>query len=190
MNICKYCNTPGHNLATCLKKKNDEKGLGGGAVSSSSDPLPNTPASASSKKKAKNSKKNKKKKAKLANNASGASSAAEVDLGYLSDNGSSENESAHSRNYDGADANSEASSEAARPEIIDLTDEKWKSCAVPELPSVSTRSSTVPATESIDGVLPAFSGRYPGSRVNKTPGVPLVKTALQYLKLFFTSARE
>ena len=189
INICKYCNVPGHNRATCEKKKNDENGINGGAFSSSSDPVPNTPASALPKKKAKKSKnEKKKKKTKAAKNASGASSAADVDLGYLSDNGSSENESVESRNYDGADANSEASAEAPMPEIIDLTDDKWKFHFVPEHSSNTTRSSDVPATESIDGVLPAFSGRNPGSRVNKTPGVPLVKTALQYLMLFFTSA--
>jgi hypothetical protein len=68
-----------------------------------------------------------------------------------------------------------------------LTDEKWSSFVVPELPSIATRSSAAPASESIVCVLPNYSGRSPGSRVYKVPGVPLVKTALQYLMLFFTS---
>jgi hypothetical protein len=150
--------------------------------------VPNKPTSASPKKKANKSKKDKKKKPGITKDGSGTSSAAGVDLGYLSDIDSSENESVHSRNYDGADANSEASAEAPMPEVIDLTDEKWSSFIVPILPSYAARSSTAPVTESIDAVLPAFSGRSPGSIVNKTPGVPLVKTALQYLMLFFTSA--
>ena len=149
--------------------------------------MPNTPASASPKKMVKKSKKDKKKKHGIAKDGSGASSAAGVDLGYLSVVVSSENASINSRNYDGDDANSEASAEAPVPEVIDLTDEKWSSFVVLELPSIPTRSSAAPVTELIDDVLPNFIGRSLGSRVNKTPGVPLVKTALQYLTLFFTS---
>jgi hypothetical protein len=115
INICKYCNIPGHNRATCEKKKNDEKGLNGGAASFSSNPVPNMPASASLKKSAKKSKKDKNKKTRIAKKASGASYATAVDVGYLSDVGSSDNESINSRNYDGADANSEASKEAPVP---------------------------------------------------------------------------
>jgi hypothetical protein len=186
--ICKYCKVPGHNQATCEKKKNDAICNIGDAATPSINPVSNTPISALPKKNCGKSKKNIKKKRKVAKKASGALSTAEVDLNYLSDNGSSENESVQSKNYDGADANSEASAEPLAPEIIDLTDENWKPHTVQSLPSVQTRSSTAPATESVDAVLPPFTGRNPGSRVNTTPGVPLVKTALQYLMLFFTSA--
>ena len=146
--------------------------------------MPSTPASASLKKTAKKSKEDKMKKTRIAKDASGASSAADVDVGYLSDSGSSENESLHSRNYDGADANSEASAEAPIPVVIDLTNEKWNPLFVPELASIVTRYSAAPLAKSIDRVLPAFSGRNPGCRVNKTPDVTIVKTALQYLMLF------
>jgi hypothetical protein len=86
----------------------------------------------------------------------------------------SENESVQSKNYDGADANSEASAELPAPGFIDLTDDDWKAHTVQSLSAVPTRNSTALAVESIDVVLPPFTGRNSGSRVNITPGVPLV----------------
>ena len=100
----------------------------------------------------------------------------------------SENESVQSKNYDGADANSEASAELPAPGFIDLTDDDWKTHTFQSLPAVQKRNSTAPAVESINVVLPPFTGRNSGSGVNTSPGVPLGKTALQYLMLFFTSA--
>ena len=86
----------------------------------------------------------------------------------------SENESVQSKNYDGADANSKASAELPAPGFIDLTDDDWKAHTFQSLPAVQKRNSTAPAVESINVVLPPFTGRNSGSRVNITPGVPLV----------------
>ena len=76
MNICKYCNISVHNRATCVTKKNNEKDLSGGAVSSSEEPVPNR--FCSFKKTAEKLEETGEEATKLVNDATGSSSATDL----------------------------------------------------------------------------------------------------------------
>ena len=73
-------------------------------------------------------------------------------------------------------------------EIEILVDGAWIKCLVPELYHHETRSVDGAIKEDIRNVLPVFQGRHSGSRVNMTPGVPRISTAMEYFMLFFTNA--
>jgi len=78
---------------------------------------------------------------------------------------------------------------SSEPDVYDLTEDRWENyCVYPLADDRKTRSSDTKQFEDVKGVLPKFNPRgNVGSRVNKTPGAPLVTTVLQYFSLFFCS---
>ena len=104
------------------------------------------------------------------------------DQNDLSTEGSdSEVEPDNLKNYDGGDDNSDDEIEGNAQNPIDLTDDKWQTTPLSPIYEIG-------GSENIENVLPEFKGRHPGSQVNRTNTATLVKTALQYFMLFFTSA--
>jgi len=113
----------------------------------------------------------------------------------LSADSSESGDSAESRNFDGGDVGSsddEAAPAAASGSGRSAADPisllgPFEKAEIPPLPKVPDGS----ADEDIKSVLPPFdASNHSGSRVNMTAGVagtPLIKTALQYFMLFFTS---
>ena len=103
------------------------------------------------------------------------------DQNDLSSEGSdSEVEPDNEKNYDGGDDNSDHEVEGNALNPIDLTDDKWQTTPLHPICEIG-------GPENIENVIPEFKGRHPGSQVNRTGTAKLVKSALQYFMLFFTS---